>query len=363
MQLVPSFPSLRIFTTALVHHCLPLSYKPISPVFTSLSHRATSASATTTGPTTRPAALWRLPTHLFTLLSTALSFERLCHRAGTAFRHPIKEPACDISHLSNPRYQLTLHQMPSVAEEPPFHGGTRANAQHSLSVPFKKRRWEDGSSSSDASGHSDDAVVSLFLHDDTELLSHKLAFAAGTTASAIRTSIGGSTASLRSLPSPQRKIIPLGSKRRRLSSCDSSNSADGCRPKSSKDSSNSATTHVASLMLPCHVCQRKPRRKSDLDSQADCEGCGQRACFVCLRECPGWAANGFRDDCGGQTPTQEASERGLCHFGMAPHQSSRKPSSRPWSVSSRGHRRIICSRCCVERGQDGEVVCLGCMAS
>lgn len=25
------------------------------------------------------------------------------------------------------------------------------------------------------------------------------------------------------------------------------------------------------------------------------------------------------------------------------------------------HRRIVCSKCCVERGPDGEVVCLGCL--
>lgn len=25
------------------------------------------------------------------------------------------------------------------------------------------------------------------------------------------------------------------------------------------------------------------------------------------------------------------------------------------------HRRIVCSKCCVERGADGEVVCLGCL--
>jgi hypothetical protein len=26
-----------------------------------------------------------------------------------------------------------------------------------------------------------------------------------------------------------------------------------------------------------------------------------------------------------------------------------------------GHRKMICSRCCVERGPDGDVVCLGCL--
>lgn len=31
-----------------------------------------------------------------------------------------------------------------------------------------------------------------------------------------------------------------------------------------------------------------------------------------------------------------------------------------WTTGG-GHRRVVCSRCCVERGQDGEVVCLGCL--
>lgn len=29
--------------------------------------------------------------------------------------------------------------------------------------------------------------------------------------------------------------------------------------------------------------------------------------------------------------------------------------------ASGGHRKKICSRCCVERGPDGDVVCLGCL--
>lgn len=31
-----------------------------------------------------------------------------------------------------------------------------------------------------------------------------------------------------------------------------------------------------------------------------------------------------------------------------------------WNGS--GHRRVICSQCCVERGSEGDVVCLGCLA-
>lgn len=32
-----------------------------------------------------------------------------------------------------------------------------------------------------------------------------------------------------------------------------------------------------------------------------------------------------------------------------------------WPNSGGGHRQRVCSRCCVERGEDGEVVCLGCL--
>lgn len=221
--------------------------------------------------------------------------------------------------------------MPSVAEEPSCYGG-RAGT-HGLTISTKKRRWEDASTHSYS--HVDNDVVSVFLDDD--MLSQKLA----------------ATASIRSIPCPtaSRKIIPLASKRRRLSNCENSTTT-----------TTLPAQHTSPLMLPCHVCQRKPRRKSDLDSQADCEGCGQRACFVCLRECSGWTAGIDSinsadsisiDDYEGQTPTDETNHM-LSHFA--------KKQSRPWSASSRGHRRIVCSRCCVERGEDGEVVCLGCMS-
>jgi hypothetical protein len=28
-----------------------------------------------------------------------------------------------------------------------------------------------------------------------------------------------------------------------------------------------------------------------------------------------------------------------------------------------GHRSVVCSRCCIERGSDGEIWCLGCLRS
>lgn len=35
-----------------------------------------------------------------------------------------------------------------------------------------------------------------------------------------------------------------------------------------------------------------------------------------------------------------------------------KNQDRDWGT---GHRGMVCSRCCVERGTEGEVLCLGCL--
>ncbi|RGP62046.1 hypothetical protein FLONG3_10349 [Fusarium longipes] len=37
------------------------------------------------------------------------------------------------------------------------------------------------------------------------------------------------------------------------------------------------------LVAPCHICHRRPTKKTHLDSFADCQGCGERTCFVCIR--------------------------------------------------------------------------------
>lgn len=151
---------------------------------------------------------------------------------------------------------------------------------------------------------------------------------------------------------------------------------------------------ASSLMNRCHVCSRKPTKKSELDGFADCQGCGQRTCYVCIRECLGWDPRALQQ---GTTSTQEASdphrpttgsttstttistpinEEGETSFTMldadaeAYHQ---RPTSVPsdyqgmereqgegWTRGG-GHRQMVCSRCCVEKGQDGDIVCLGCL--
>lgn len=72
------------------------------------------------------------------------------------------------------------------------------------------------------------------------------------------------------------------------------------------------------LLSPCHICHRRPTTTLVLDSFADCAHCGSRTCYVCLRQCEGL----------------------LC-----------------------GQRKMVCSQCSVERGEDGVVSCLDCLES
>ncbi|KAI4868545.1 hypothetical protein F4820DRAFT_409644 [Hypoxylon rubiginosum] len=125
----------------------------------------------------------------------------------------------------------------------------------------------------------------------------------------------------------------------------------------------------AALLSPCHICHRKPTKRSDLDSFADCLGCGQRACFVCIRACQGWLPPTFPSE------LEEEQQSLSSSFTMKdadddpsldqePHEKLGRGGGGGYfgGWSGRGHRAMICSRCCVERGTEGDVVCLGCLA-
>lgn len=92
------------------------------------------------------------------------------------------------------------------------------------------------------------------------------------------------------------------------------------------------------LLRPCHVCHRKPTTRVMLDAYADCELCGERACYICLREC-----NAL--DCDALSPSTGPLE---------------DPSLRPPRT-----RRRICSSCAVEglTEDTGEEIvwCLSCV--
>lgn len=123
-------------------------------------------------------------------------------------------------------------------------------------------------------------------------------------------------------------------------------------------------TRTASLQ-PCHICHRRPTKKSDLDSFAQCQGCREQTCFVCIRECMGW-----HTDDGSMLNEQEVLSRSF-HMEDAEdlqEETARNAQAPPrdlmgvkgWDAG--GHRGVVCSRCCIERGIDGEIVCLGCFS-
>ncbi|KAK3337255.1 hypothetical protein B0T19DRAFT_66321 [Cercophora scortea] len=140
------------------------------------------------------------------------------------------------------------------------------------------------------------------------------------------------------------------------------------------------TSTPANLMSRCHICFRKPSRKSDLNSFADCQGCGQRTCYVCIRECLGsWPhlRNGMlKDRRKPELPSPIVSLPNEESFTMLdadtepdpiwkgeqlPADRDHHPPLDPSGWASGGHRQMICSACCVEKGQDGDAVCLGCL--
>ncbi|KAM0564274.1 hypothetical protein ACHAPJ_000484 [Fusarium lateritium] len=122
---------------------------------------------------------------------------------------------------------------------------------------------------------------------------------------------------------------------------------------------------TSALLAPCHICHRRPTKKSDLDSFADCQGCGERTCFVCIRECHGWNLDG-----GSVLSEQEVLSRSF-HMDDAdaqPQQQQPKNNAtgggqqtiKGWDAV--GHQAVVCSRCCIERGAEGDVTCLGCFS-
>ncbi|KAK3310006.1 uncharacterized protein B0T15DRAFT_21119 [Chaetomium strumarium] len=142
------------------------------------------------------------------------------------------------------------------------------------------------------------------------------------------------------------------------------------------DAEEEETTSPANLMSRCHICFRRPDLKTYKNSFADCESCGQRTCYVCIRECLGPGSNIDTMQAAEPVPpntittttaaaatTTTSSVEGDTSFTMTDADAEAN-NEQVWtreSAAGSRHRRMVCSRCCVERGQDGEVVCLGCL--
>ncbi|KAI1322278.1 hypothetical protein F5Y16DRAFT_42692 [Xylariaceae sp. FL0255] len=143
------------------------------------------------------------------------------------------------------------------------------------------------------------------------------------------------------------------------------------------------SNNTSGLLSPCHICHRKPIKKSDLDSFADCMGCSQRTCFVCIRACQGWlpslptpAEEEDIEDLSASFTMQDVDDennnnnddddhiRGTAELAREENKQKKGEGGGGGDTtwSGRGHREVICSQCCVERGSEGDVVCLGCLA-
>ncbi|TWU74527.1 hypothetical protein ED733_005901 [Metarhizium rileyi] len=180
-----------------------------------------------------------------------------------------------------------------------------------------------------------------------------------------------------------RKTLPLPLKRARITPDDSlyrnslapTQRRRQSQPREPQDQlSRASAAPNAALLTPCYICHRRPTKKSDLDSFAECQGCGERACFVCIRECHGWDADDGMSVLSEQEVLSrsfhmddvESEQRDACHscersdimlHGCC---DGAGKDTKGWAVS--GHRFVVCSRCCVERGRQGEVICLGCLS-
>lgn len=250
-------------------------------------------------------------------------------------------------------------------------------------TPAKKRRRDDV----DNSYASDDYQIP-FSHpalDTTRgILADKASYASPT--------------ALQPFPPNLRKIIPIAiNKKQRISVSDDvhhrEDSYHGPRAKSNSPTSMShhhyhqhqrqqqhaMLSKIKSLDC-CHICFRKPSKKADLDSYADCQGCGQRTCYVCMRQCPGWTSSfqqHQRTGTGGQGRQTDdiplASSSPENSFTMLDADAETdvdldeteshktKPTNTGWHAN--GHREMICGQCCEERGDNGDVVCFGCLPS
>lgn len=132
-------------------------------------------------------------------------------------------------------------------------------------------------------------------------------------------------------------------------------------------------TRTGSTLTPCHICHRKPTKKSHLDSFAQCQGCGEQTCFVCVRECMGWNVDDGSVLCEQEVLSRsfhmdDADDDAAARFEHSSVQGNNNSQDghddeelrrKGWDAG--GHRGVVCSRCCIERGSEGDIVCLGCL--
>ncbi|KAJ9272081.1 hypothetical protein DTO212C5_1844 [Paecilomyces variotii] len=122
---------------------------------------------------------------------------------------------------------------------------------------------------------------------------------------------------------------------------------------------------AASVLRPCHICHRRPTTREVLDAYATCELCGERACYICLRECSAVDCRGAGSTPSIAVPSLYGPDAMIDDTDDVPPASSwRQTDWRYPQAADVGKRRKVCSWCAVEGLTDGgmEVVhCLDCV--
>lgn len=67
-----------------------------------------------------------------------------------------------------------------------------------------------------------------------------------------------------------------------------------------------------STLRACHICLRRPTTKVALGAYGDCEACGQRTCYVCIRQCDGRLCSTFASGLDGSTWL--ISDKAICSY-------------------------------------------------
>ncbi|KAI9838595.1 MAG: hypothetical protein M1819_004908 [Sarea resinae] len=112
-----------------------------------------------------------------------------------------------------------------------------------------------------------------------------------------------------------------------------------------------------SLLSSCHICHRRPTTHTLLSTYADCDACGARTCYICLRECEASAGVKAGDGTGpGMGRHDYDYDTDYPDYGDGAHGDRHGPRD---SICG----RKICSACCVERGEEGLVCCLACLST
>jgi hypothetical protein len=132
--------------------------------------------------------------------------------------------------------------------------------------------------------------------------------------------------------------------------------------------SKAQRSYSAADLSPCHICHQRPRYASELDSYAACQACGERTCYICIRRCEGSSLHPMSHQPEiANIPTTEDVRMGyelqVLLDGQQQEDECHARGGKEQDLGEGEHRDLICSRCCVEQGAEGEVRCLGCLRS